>query len=770
MLAQGLLAGALPLVSVLGYELALWAALVASVAGIDLGGAYVRYRQRDAAPRMRRPARAALRLTIDAVLLTWAPLLAWAAISAVRGLWAPTCDWGFGLLCFAALPLASGALAAATGVAISLVVGPRPVLGTLLPLALIGALVAAGLARFFGAPPVFSYSPLVGYFPGNLYDERIELTSALAWARLETALWVFALLAAVASRLDATSLRWRLRLASDAAPRRRLRCAAAATAATMGAALLHQRAGALGYAVDAADLQRALRGRWETEHFVIHYDDRASIARELPLLAEDHELRLAQVTEALGVSPTRKIHSYYFADSEQKARWMGARDVEMAKPWRREIYLEHRDFPHPSLRHEIAHVVAAEFGDRWFQVSAREVLGLPLLINPGLIEGLAVAADWPGSYDRELTPDQSVRAMQELGLSPSIHELLSLAFLSLSSARSYTTAGSFMHFLLRRHGAPALRALYRSGGDFSAAYGVSADELQAQWRAELATIELTEEQIEATRERFRQVGVFSRPCPHAVADRRARAYAAVSRGELARGVDLLRKVCRDSPDEPSFRLELGDLLVRGDERQRQEAAELWRKLDDSERVTSSLRAAALERLAGEAARRGDEAAALAFVRSALRLSIGDGQRRQLLAKQVALEHRGAAGPSLRSYFFPPPAAPGTPRQWAEAAVAAEPALGFAVYLRALRRAEDGSWTQTADDLEGSLRLGLPGPSFVRNAARRLAVAGYRTGDARRVRAAAATLRSAGMTATDQLLAADWLSRLAWRERHPLRAR
>src|SRR5678809_1138996 len=100
----------------------------------------------------------------------------------------------------------------------------------------------------------------------------------------------------------------------------------------------------------------------------------------------------------------------------------------MAKPWRREIYLDHRAFPHSSLRHEIAHAIASAFGDPIFGVAAQRTLGVPTLISPGLVEGLAVALDWPGGYER-LTPHESVRAMQAMGFTPTISELLSLRFL-----------------------------------------------------------------------------------------------------------------------------------------------------------------------------------------------------------------------------------------------------------------------------------------------------------------------------------------------------
>src|SRR5436190_18897053 len=197
---------------------------------------------------------------------------------------------------------------------------------------------------------------------------------------------------------------------------------------------------------------------------------------------------------------------------------MGARDVEMAKPWRREIYLDHRGFPHGSLRHEIAHVVASAFGDPIFGVAAKRFAGLPVFVSPGLIEGFAVAADWPGGYDR-LTPHESVRAMQQLGVQPTIRELLSLQFLTVSSARSYMTAGSFLRFLLDTYGAPSLRRLYESGGDFEGTYGKSIATLESEWRKMIATIALPPDVVEGNRERFRAGSVFARPCPHAIAAR-----------------------------------------------------------------------------------------------------------------------------------------------------------------------------------------------------------------------------------------------------------
>src|SRR5947208_2053286 len=61
---------------------------------------------------------------------------------------------------------------------------------------------ASALWRWYSEPPVFTYNAILGYFPGNLYDENIQLQSPLAWSRLEELAAVVAVVALVAFRLD----------------------------------------------------------------------------------------------------------------------------------------------------------------------------------------------------------------------------------------------------------------------------------------------------------------------------------------------------------------------------------------------------------------------------------------------------------------------------------------------------------------------------------------------------------------------------------------
>jgi len=756
----GLVLGKVPLFGTLGFELALAAAVLVAPLSLDVGAALARQLQKlpaSGVDRAEYPGRALARSTLAASALAVAIAAIPGVIAAIRGTVVTTCDWSFGIQSYIGLPLITAALGGALGHALGVLCGPRRFLGAAIAQLPILVVAAAALYRFYAAPPVFTYNAILGYFPGNLYDENVQLTSALWWSRLEQLAWVVSVVALVAIVVDVPSFR----AARTARPAgRRVAPAIVALVAAAGAVVLRLQGGALGYAIEPEDIEDALGGRLETEHFIIHYARTPEIVADIGMIAADHELRYAQVVKQLGVAPAGKLVSYYFSDRDQKNRWMGARDVEMAKPWRREIYLDHRSFPHGSLRHEIAHAVSSEFGDPIFGVAMRSVYGIPLA-SPGLIEGLAVAVDWPGGSYERMTPHEQVRALQAMGKRPSIAQLLSLQFFTFSSVAGYTTAGSFLRFLLDTYGAEPLRAVYRNGGEFEEAYGKPLARLEAEWVAFISTIQLPDEAIEGSRERFRAGSVFDRPCPHAIAKRREQAARASVMGDQKRAIDLMRDVCADAPGEPRFQIDLGAMLIDGDIMERAEAVGRWENVArDTEGVTSSLRADALERLARQKAAVGDWTATKALIAEAVALPVDPNQRRQLQALAFSLAHQGPAGTALRGYFFPAGAKVDAPT-WALMAVLAEPELGFAHYLLAFQRYQAGLHAEASRAFQRALALGLPSQEFVRAAARRLAIAAYKIGDVAGTSVAITVLSGAQMPLTDRLLAKDWDERLVF---------
>jgi hypothetical protein len=782
----------LPLFGALGLEFSFVMAIASSIAAADLGASLTR-RVQQAPPRPARPVHLVVSLAIAAGVIALASLLLPLAVISLNAARVRTCDWLFGFECYGALTALSALWASWVGVLCGLVAGRRRVLSNALPYVVVVGLMLHSLWRFYAAPPVFNYNPLAGYFPGNLYDEEIRLGAPLAWARLHQFALVFGLLALAASLIDAPSALLRLH-------RRRphgVRWAAAVScAAWLGLALaVRSHAGSLGFSIRSGDLAEELNGRVETEHFVIYYPRGGAIERDIAVIAEDHEFRLAQVLRELGVSaPPWRFTSYYFASSEQKARYIGARNVQMAKPWRREIYVQDASFPHQVLRHEIAHAVAGLFGDPIFHVSAGRVLGLPVFFNAGLIEGIAVAADWPDHFTRALTPHQSVKAMIEMGMVPPLERLLSTGFFAFSSARSYTATGSFVRFLLDRYGAPALQELYRSGGDFERAYRRPRGQLVAEWKQMIASLDLGAAGREKVRERFRRGGIFERPCPHAVADKLARLGRLTSRGEIAEAIEVARSLCSDVPDEPRHQMELAELLFRDGELD--ESASIYRAIaDDAAGNSTTVRADALLALATLAAHRGtppgfprtlqnqdvgrlpaggDRDALVAALDRAALLPIEDDDARQVAVQRFAATHAGPGGPALRAYLWPPdPKAPIDPVVQlgrAAAAVMAEPDLALAHYLVGRVQSGRGAPAETARTLRRALDLGLENPLVVRECAQLLAAEAFEAGDLASVEHAAAILTASDQPDVTRLFGYDWLERVAWKRTGRLPAR
>jgi hypothetical protein len=95
-----------------------------------------------------------------------------------------------------------------------------------------------------------------------------------------------------------------------------------------------------------------------------------------------HEFHHAQIERQLPVSSRRKIQSFLYASSAQKGKLVGAGRTNIAKPWLWQLHLNIDDLD-SSLKHELVHVMAADFGFPIIRVG----------LNAGLTEGLAVALE-----------------------------------------------------------------------------------------------------------------------------------------------------------------------------------------------------------------------------------------------------------------------------------------------------------------------------------------------------------------------------------------
>jgi len=350
--------------------------------------------------------------------LNWWPVLAAvlapAAILIVNAFIVPNCAPGTGLLLYALGPVCS-AIVAVCMAALAVGLAPRWPRLLFAVLALLSCVPAAW--HFLNQPQVTAYGPLVGYIAGPLYEDVVEPDwTWLSYRALDIALW-FALVAATH--------------AGSAIPAR-LAMAVAATAVIVGTI----RGPVDGWRVDVETISRALPlsvpveiptpaasgdqqqlRRAPSPAMVLHM---ASGAQHAWLRAEvtgDAREAYARLWSFFGGPADETIHIYLYPDVTTKHRMMGARNVEMAKPWLRQV---HMVMPAPGgtiLRHEMAHVFAGALGSPPFDVP----MASGVVPNALLIEGVAVAAEWPRRAD--LDPHGQAQAMRRLELAPSLHSL-----------------------------------------------------------------------------------------------------------------------------------------------------------------------------------------------------------------------------------------------------------------------------------------------------------------------------------------------------------
>ncbi len=716
----------------LGYASALIAALFASVAGA-LGGAAL-------AASLRRRA-----LTVDGpTAVTIAALYPLALVALVgltvlaHALFAPACAPKDGALWWLLVPAPGAVLAGLAGLALGRTFTRRGLATTLAAL-LVPASIAWSLARFYTTPTIFAYDPFYGFFPGAIYDESIPLGLPLVTYRLGTLGAITALAAALVATWNGhASLRSRAPSWAVAA----LGLAVAAGVWLAGPALGHRHT--------ARDIAERLEGEAWSRRCVVAYD-RSIDARQARLTARDCDVRIAQLEAFYGVRVRRRVTVFLFASAEQKQSLMGAADTYIAKPWRYEVYLQYAPFPHPVLKHELAHVVAAEMAPGPLHVTTQGSL-LPV---PGIIEGAAVAAAWEG--ESEATPHQWSRAMLEAGMAPRMRALASLSFFTSASVTAYTAAGSFCRWLHDSFGAERFRRLYATG-DFAAAYGRPLAALERDWHTFLRAVPVSDRTLARARTRFRRASIFGRHCPHtleALSEEAARHLAA---GDLTRAGAEYATLAERDPTDLRTRVQLAVVRVRRGELAAAEAVarEATRDLGEAagNRVQTSI-ADAVWRW------RGPAEAVARYQRLDASL-LEEDEARTLSLKRAMLESGGEREAAFRDLLIgresrEPSAVVATARAAALLAVEHDPLAAYLVGRQYFLHERFEEALATLDELEVA-RAG--DPRVLAETRRMRAVANWRLGrydDARRGFEALADDATRPLGLRDA--AADWVDRI-----------
>lgn len=635
-----------PLVGALGYEGALALTTPISLAALAIGVDVVRdLRAAHAADPV------ALSLKTPGERLRQLALLGLGELALLLGLvlgvflvgnfWQPTCDLPGGLLWFLVLPVASGLCGLVAGLwggALATARGGQLLLASV---PLIFSL-ALGLWRIYLDPVVYALDPFFGYFAGPIYDEAIPITARLWWFRAYNALICGAALAMLGLTLG-PGLKIQLR---GVDVRRAPFTVATLFACLMPGLLLGLHADDVGFTATEASLARALPRTRVTEHFVIHYAAGSGAARDIDLLAAEHEFAFQRLAKAIGRTPRLPVHSFVFPTPDAKRAWLGAGNTEVAPPWRGHIYLNEQPYPHRVLHHELAHVFSYTVGEPLFGTSSA-LSWKGLRVNLALVEGFATAFAPRSESGLDLHDQAAI--LDRLELRPDLGDIMGLGFWGKASRRAYTAAGSFSRWLIDTRGTEPFLTLYGTAGDFDLAYGTPLQALEAEWLAFLRARPLRPRDVESLRQRFKQRPIFQRPCAHRAADLLTEASQAQVRGETDLRLEALRSLCTIEPEQPEHRLLLAQAEAQAG--QHDAAAATLAAVSREPDLTDTLLAIVDERLSDLALARGDLPVAMAYLDRAMTRAVSESQLRQLQIKRVGAADPALA-PRLLSYFDP----------------------------------------------------------------------------------------------------------------------
>ncbi|HEY6099181.1 MAG TPA: type VI secretion system protein, partial [Anaeromyxobacter sp.] len=516
----GLAAGSLPLLDAPGYELGEVGALLAALLAPAVGLAAWRL-ERDRADASPWHAWLGASLVLGGLL---AALFAGALLRAAFG---PCSAVGRAAGFLPLLGVPSALLGAALAVALAVLTrGRRALAAALYAFAALASLSDSLRAAYLG-PAAFVFDPLLGAFPGPIYDEALvpDLRALLLRAA--------ALLEGVAIAAFAEAF---VR-ASRAGPRAAARAAAGPALvlllAAAGSAGAQAALSALALGGEREEVVRALGGRREGPRCTVVYPSEKPPAQAAALL-DECEFHVHGVSAALGIARPPHVTAYVHRSAEEKRRLVGAAGTDFAKPWLGELHVVDAPLPHPNLRHELVHAIAAAAAEGPFRVPARAYV----LVSTGLVEGIAVALETPRS---RWTVHEWCHAAKRLRLLPDVRRIVGPAgFWAEPPARAYTAAGSFLRFVLESRGAAAVREAYRTG-DLARATGVPLDVLAAEWERFLDGVELPPGIEVAARARLSRGSLFTRACAREVAALEARAGQAAAAGRTDRACALYRE-------------------------------------------------------------------------------------------------------------------------------------------------------------------------------------------------------------------------------------
>lgn len=472
----------------------------------------------------------------------------------VNGLTVDTCQPGRGLLPFAILTAPVLWLMSAAGVWVGRLVGHRR--GALITSVLVlGAYVAWMYVSEGDDGDFFVLSHVIA-IPGDLWAAQ-SLTGPLAGLRLSTALFAAALTILGAQVHPKSRRHGRVQRAAG------LPWPAIFAILCVVVGAMSQRVSTQTIAPGRDALNEAYTLKLTHGGIELRADPAAIDARQAKAMLAEAVFWMNRLQTRLAPTDETPITVWLHADDAARAHWTGAKRVDFALPWKRELHIAGVGIPHNTLGHELAHVVAGEF-------NASKLMPA---VNAGLVEGLAMAVTPELAVRQDLTLMQQAAAMRRAGRGVDPRALFEPGgFWRRPPARAYVMSGALLRYLmLSKAGASAdqsaqaaaavLQDVYRASS-LDAAFG-SADakeKFMQAFEAHLDALELPPYAVAVASRRFAKPSILDATCDVAAEEAARDVLTAARGGDFKRAEKTARE--HETTLSSATLLRLGEEAVR----------------------------------------------------------------------------------------------------------------------------------------------------------------------------------------------------------------
>ena len=472
----------IPLLNVLGYEAAMVFGVVSAV--VVLLTIELPYKRESFVSWW-------IRETVKQIIPLMTPIIVFGLNSIV----VQNCDWLGGVQFWFVIPVLTVVIVSGMVGVVSQITASR--IRTIVLILLLCDVVFL-LWRLAWWPPVSGFNILIGWFAGSIYDEALTLPLNLVLYRLNTIL-ILVLLGMFCQIVKGDKSNFIIFHFSW------LACTLVLSFSIFSAPIVLR---------DSKWVQSELGASLQTEHFIVYFDPSDISQKEELALKQDLEFRYREMKEFFDEDPVqwknRKIEVFLYPNTEVQQRLIGTRNTFVARPWTHQMHLRWT-FGSTALAHELSHLFSAPFGG-WLLTLPTHNNGL---VNIGLLEGVAVAADWPLD---QYSPHVVSSVLLEENLLPNIEEAFDpMGFWKNPSGKAYYSMGSFVRWLIDEYGIEKMKGFYQ-GTEFHELYIKNLKEAISEWKLFLKDVQVNKIHKKQILIRFDRKSIFQKVCARRIAE------------------------------------------------------------------------------------------------------------------------------------------------------------------------------------------------------------------------------------------------------------